>query len=210
MSPCSNAPNPSLMFSLRAFALASLLALTGCASTQFETSGRIPPQPVCQARGETLSALILWGPQWRPNQKDVPDREAAAQRGIERFFASSGCFSKVHIIRTVDDRPAVALSPFEARALAAADSISPSRVIVITVRELGPIVRLLSSPALVEGGTEVVLEIRSVVATTGEVTADYRSHWRHGGPWFIKGVGTLEQDIGAALQAALKPQPSGS
>jgi hypothetical protein len=33
------------------------------------------------------------------------------------------------------------------------------RLIVLTVRELGPTVKLLSSAALVEGGTEVVVDV---------------------------------------------------
>lgn len=195
------------MSSLRILALAGLLALavTGCASTQFEATGRTPTQAVCQAPGETISALVLWGPQWRPNQKDVPTREAAAQRGIERFFATSGCFSTVHIQRTANGQAANALSPTELRALAASEPTAPGRMLLITVRELGPVVKLFASLALVEGGTDVVLEIRSVAAATGEVVADFRTHWQHGGPWVIKGVATLEQDIGSALQAALKP-----
>jgi len=195
------------MSSLRILALAGLLALavTGCASTQFEATGRTPTQPVCQAAGEKISALVLWVPQWRPNQKDVPMREATAQRGIERFFATSGCFSKVHIQRATNDQAVNALTSTEIRALAALEPIAPSRVLFITVRELGPIVKLFASWALVEGGTDVVLEIRSVAAATGEVVADFRTHWQHGGPWVIKGVATLEQDIGSALQAALKP-----
>jgi lipopolysaccharide transport protein LptA len=73
------------------------------------------------------------------------------------------------------------------------------------VRELGPVVKLLGSPVLVEGGTEVVLDIRVAVPATGESVADFRAHWQHGGPWALKGVATLEQDIGSALQAALQP-----
>jgi len=181
------------------------LAAAGCATTQFEATGRTPLQPVCQAPGETISALVLWGPQWRPNQKDVSMRESAAQRGIEHFFATSGCFARVQVRRTVNDQPANTLTSVEVQAIAASEPMAPTRVLLITVRELGPIVKLFASSALVEGGTEVVLEIRSVAAASGEVAADFSSHWQHGGPWVIKGVATLEQDIGSALQAALKP-----
>jgi hypothetical protein len=133
---------------------------------------------------------VLWRPQWRPDQKDIPEREAAAQRGIERYFGSSGCYFATRVLRTPDERPG--------EDLAARD-----RVLSITVRELGPVVKL-GSPALVEGGTEVVLDIRAVAAN-GAILADFRSHWRNGGPWIIKGTATLEQDIGSALRAALNP-----
>jgi hypothetical protein len=63
---------------------------------------------------------------------------------------------------------------------------------------------------LVEGGTDVVLEIRAVSPSTGQITADFTAHWQNGGPWVFKGVSTLEQDMAAALQEALKlsRQPS--
>lgn len=195
------------MHSTRTLVPACLIALAGagCASTQFEATGRTPEQPLCQAPGETISALVLWGPQWRPNQKDVPEREVAARRGIERFFAESGCFSTSHVRRIVDQRPVTALSTAEVQMIAASETVVSSKVLLITVRELGPVLKLLGSSALVEGGTDVVLDIRSVTTANGEVSADFRSHWQHGGPWVLKGVTTLEQDIGSALQAALKP-----
>jgi hypothetical protein len=133
---------------------------------------------------------VLWRPQWRLDQKDVLQREAAAQRGIERYFASSGCYFATRLHRTPDERPG---EDFAAR----------DRVLSITVRELGPVVKL-GSPAIVEGGTEVVLEIRAMAAT-GEVLADFRSHWHNGGAWVIKGTATLEEDMVAALRASLNP-----
>ena len=181
------------------------LAVIGCASTRFEASGSTPARCLCQIPGEQVSAIVLWGPQWRPDQKDVPLREAAAERGVERFFTSSGCFATARVFRRVDDRPALELSPADVRALAAAQPSAPSRALFITVHELGPIVKLFGSPALVEGGTEVVLDIRSTIPATGESLAEFRAHWQNGGPWVLKGVATLEQDIGAALQAALEP-----
>ena len=135
-------------------------------------------------------------------------REDAAQRGIEHFFSSSECFTKTKVIRKIGDRESIDISPTELRTLVAADFTASSHVLFITVRELGPVVKLLSSLALVEGGTDVVLEIRAVSPSTGQTTADFTSHWQNGGPLVIKGVATLEQDIGSTLQAALKPSGS--
>lgn len=111
-------------------------------------------------------------------------------------------------MRKFADRETIDLSPTEVRALVAADTSAPSRVLAITVRELGPVVKLFSSLAMVEGGTNVVLDIRALSPSTGEVTAAFSSHWQHGGPWVFKGVTTLEQDIASALHEALKPVPS--
>ena len=101
-------------------------------------------------------------------------------------------------------RESINLSPTEISTLVAAETTTPSQVLLITVRELGPIVKLLSSVALVEGGTDVVLEIRAVSPSTGQTTSDFTAHWQNGGPFVIKGVATLEQDICSALQEALK------
>ena len=198
-----------LIHSVPSISLA-VLVLSGCASTQFQVSGQSPQQPLCQRPGEQASALVLWGAKWRSDQKDVSMREAAAQRGIERFFSTSQCFAKTKIIRKVGDQESIDLSPTEVRTFVAANATTLSHVLLITVRELGPIVKLLSSFALVEGGTETVLEIRTVSPSTGQTTADFTSHWQNGGPWVIKGVATLEQDIGSALQEALKPLGPGN
>ena len=180
------------------------LVVASCASTRFAVSGQLPEQPVCQTSSEDATAVILWGPRWRPNQKDVPLREAAAQRGIAHFFSSSGCVANATILRTVGDRNAIDLSPAEVRAVIAAEATTPQYVLSITVRELGPIVTLFSSLALVDGGTEVVLEIRALAPATGQSTSAFTAHWQNGGRWVLKGVATLEYDIACALQAALR------
>jgi hypothetical protein len=182
-----------------------VLGLSGCASTHFQITGQAPQQPLCQPSGEQVPTLVFWGPKWRPDQKNVPRREAAAQRGIEQFFSTSECFPEVRVIRKIGDREAIELPPAEVLGLAAGYANAPSQVLFITVRELGPIVKLFSSLALLEGGTDVVLEIRAVSPFTGQTTASFTAHWQNGGPWVIKGVATLEQDIASALQEALKP-----
>jgi len=182
-----------------------MLVLSGCASTHFQVTGQTAQQPLCQRPGEQASALVFWGPKWRPDQKNVLRREAFAQLGIEKFFSTSDCFAKVKITRKVGDRESIDLPPAEVPGLAATYASDPGHVLFITVRELGPIVKLFSSLALVEGGTDVVLEIRTVSPATGQITADFTAHWQNGGPWVIKGVASLEQDMASALREALKP-----
>lgn len=180
--------------------------LSGCATTTFEMSGSAPRQALCESRGQAISALVLWGTNWRVDQKDVPLREAAARQGIEQFFAESGCYSRVRVLRDVGGRPALELSQEAARQVALSEELPPSRVLTIVVRELGPVVKLLGSAALIEGGTEVVLDIK--VQTLDEQTpgAAFTAHWKNGGPGVIKGVATLADDMRSALQAALPPE----
>lgn len=142
------------------------------------------------------TALVLWAPEWRADQKDVVDREAAAAAGLNAFFDNSGCFARTEIRRIPD------LGPATVSAQAAGQF---GRTVVIGVRELGPVVRLLSSAALVEGGTEVVLKIAAHPAAPGARPREFTVRWHSGGPGVVKGVASLPEDMQAALRAGLQP-----
>jgi hypothetical protein len=182
------------------------LALVGCSSTKVEFTGKVPTAPVCQAPGEALSALVLWGPIWRPEQKDVPLREEAARQGLENFLSTSGCFASHELRRLSGGSSSLVPSEAELLALAATTTPRSSRVLVVTVRELGPVVKLLSSASLVEGGTEVVLGITALNANTGASIASFQTHWQNGGAMVVKGVSSLPQDMSAAMSSALLSQ----
>jgi len=160
------------------------------------------PIQLCQSRDEQISGLIVWLPEWRPDQKEVALREEAAQRGIEQFFRHSGCFSNVHVRRLTDDGATRTFSDLHLIKLAESEVPAPDRVVFIKVKELGPVLRI-GLPVLVEGGTEVVLELKALNVRTHELIATLRTHWQNGGPLVIKGVKTLEQDMRAALAATL-------
>lgn len=181
------------------------VSLLGCASTKLATSGEVPTVSLCQSSSETLSTLVLWGPKWRPNQKEATRREAAVQQGLEDYFAQSGCFSKVEIHRLPEEKIERVSSRQELQALASLASAPPDRLLVVIVRELGPVIKFLSSPAMLEGGTEVVLELTAVNLQTAASPASFRIHWQNGGPLVIKGVKTLPDDMSAALGAAMSP-----
>lgn len=74
-------------------------------------------------------------------------------------------------------------------------------MILLTVHELGPVIRLCASPALVEGGTEVLVDVQ--VIEHQALLADCRVHWQNGGPFAIKNTRTLRADMKKALSAAL-------
>ena len=182
------------------------LALVGCASTKVETTGTTLKEPLCKADQPKVSALVYWGPQWRPDQKEPERREAAASRGIEFFFAGSDCVSRFDVRRLPGERMAETPSDETLLKLASAAAPKPDKVVVVVVRELGPVLRI-GIPSIVEGGTEVVLELRLLDVPTSSAQADVRTHWRNGGTFVVKGVGSLERDMSAALAAALEPAP---
>lgn len=101
--------------------------LAGCASTVVSLTPS-PQAPVCE---RSATALVLWAPEWRPEQKDVAQREAAAAKGLQDFFGSSGCFAQA-ALRRMQSLGATAVS-----AQRAAEAGRFDRVVVIAVRELG-------------------------------------------------------------------------
>ncbi len=181
--------------------VAPLAMLAACASTTVEFAGSAPTAQLCQRQAETGTVLVVWGTQWRPDQKDVPLREAAAEQGLKDYLAQSRCFPRAQVRRTMAGEP---LTAEHAKQLATADNSGVVRVVVITVRELGPIVKLLSSAALVEGGTEVVLKISSYDVNSFVAENNFTIHWKNGGPGVVKGVDTLPQDMRAALAVAFE------
>jgi hypothetical protein len=180
------------------------LALLGCASTKVETTGATMQEPFCKPGAAKLSALVYWGPHWRPDQKEPERREVAAQRGIDAFLADSACVARFEIRRLPGGGMAEVPSDEALLKQAAAASPRPDKVLVIVVRELGPILRI-GIPSIVEGGTEVVLELRLLDVPTSSARANVRTHWSNGGTFVVKGVGSLERDMSAALAAALTP-----
>lgn len=172
------------------------VALGGCAATTTAQLEPSPQPPMCQS---SANALVLWAPQWRPDQKDAPEREAAAADGIGQFFAQSGCFASA----SVQQGP----QPFAAAVTTALEQARShyDRLVVVTVRELGPIVKIGSSSALIEGGTEVVLVLAEYRPPDWSARRSFSVQWRNGGPGVIKGVASLPRDIQAALAVGMQP-----
>jgi hypothetical protein len=181
------------MHAMRRFiTLSAFLLLGACASTTVS----IEPSPQSAVCNSSATALVLWSAQWRPDQKDIEERERAASDGMNEFFSTLPCFAhtSLHKAHAADIRSKIAsgTAPY-------------TKVITISVRELGPVVKLLSSLALVDGGTEVVLEIAEHNPATALPTRQFTIHWANGGAGVIKGVSSLPADMKAALIAALQP-----
>lgn len=184
--------------------LLALLAglLGGCASTQVRTTGARLQDSLCAREAGQISVVAFWAPRWRADQKEPELREAAAQRGIQDFFAQAGCVSRAEVRRWPGEVAVDTVDDARLLELAGATLPAADRAVLIVVRELGPVLRL-GLPGLVEGGTEVVLDLRLLQARTGESMGRVHSHWRNGGTMVIKGAGELAQDMSAALRAVL-------
>ena len=119
-------------------------------------------------------------------------------RRLGQFFESSGCFKSAALQRLAQNA-----DEFAQAAAAEAANHHP-KVVLITVRELGPTVKIGASLALVEGGTEVVFDV-SEFSPQSPWPRQFTVQWRDGGPGVIKGVAGLKHDMRAALAAGLKP-----
>lgn len=184
-----------------------LLLFGSCASTRFSSAAPEPQKSLCGTASQPLSGLIVWRPQWRPDQKEVVEREKAAEQGIQAFFKQSPCFAPVEIRRIqVESQASAHARISELQAWVKTQSL-PTRILQIEVLELGPVIQLFASPALLDGGTEVVLEIAELNPNDAQAVNSFRVHWQNGGPWVLKGVASLAEDLEATLTAALKPNP---
>jgi hypothetical protein len=184
-----------------ATALCLAALIFGCATTHSETTGNDLSQPLCQSKVGQFSALVLWGPVWRANQKDVPLREEAALRGIEDFAKT--CFGTVTIRRLEGGRLAETPTDEQIRVQAANEVFLPDSVLVVIVHELGPVIQILGPVAAFGGGTEVVLELQTRDPASGKQIVKLQTRWHNGGSFVIKSTKTLPQDMRSALQAAL-------
>ncbi len=174
--------------------------LIGCASTTVNTTGSPLKEPLCQTGKRPIPTLVYWGTKWRSDQKEPQLREAAALRGIQDFLSRSGCLSVVAIHRLTTEQALA--SNEELIRSASSSNPKPERVLLVVVRELGPRL-LIGIPVMVEGGTEVLIDVRVLDATTSESLATTQTRWRNGGMFVIKGIKTLDQDMSAALAATL-------
>ena len=188
---------------MRSFICGSLLAaafLTGCASTKVETTGSPLKEPLCRTDSPSVSTLVYWGTKWRPDQKEPRLREAAALRGIQDFLSRSGCLSVIAVNRLTNEQ--LPESNEDLMRVASISDFKSQRVLLIVVRELGPRL-LVGIPVILEGGTEVLIDVRVINAATSESLATTQILWRNGGTFVIKGIKTLDQDMSAALRSAL-------
>lgn len=195
--PLSSSVRRHMGTSARSVSVISLCALllSACAGTDVTLSPS-PQAPVCD---RSAMALVLWAPQWRPDQKDVAAREEAAASGLNSFFADAGCFARAELRRVNSISPSVVNSEL------GASTAQFNAVVTVAVRELGPVVKLLSSASLVEGGTEVVLQVTARRLQSSSQPREFTVHWRHGGPGVVKGVASLPGDMRAALRSGLQP-----
>jgi hypothetical protein len=191
--------NLLIVMSRSLVAIFLLAVLAGCATTQTSIHVVGSKPPLCQAQSGQESALVLWGTVWRDDQKEAQLREDMASKAIAEFFGSRSCYSTVTILRSIAGREAVTLSDVDVLKFANTLPEKFSRVIILRVEELGPLLIFYLSPVLWEGGTEAVLRVRVLDAGASALDSDLDVHWKNSGAFVLKGTKSLEQDLQSAL-----------
>jgi len=188
-------------------ALAGIWLVSGCATTSVETTGTPLKEPLCRPVDPPLSVFVYWMPQWRPDQKEPRVREALAARGIEDFLSQTTCLTVAGLERL----PSKSGIPSDAELVRLVRHAAPEakRAVLVVVRELGPTL-VIGLPVILRGGTEASIEVRVLNTATSESLADEHTLWRNGGTFVVKGIWSLDDDMGSALDATLmhgEPRP---
>lgn len=177
------------------------LLLAACGTTQISMHSVGANPPLCESVAREESALVLWGPAWRTDQKDIPMREQMAENAIRKFFANNTCYPNPTILRSLAGKNAATLSDAEVLKHAASLPNRFKKIILLRLEELGPVVTLNISPIPLVGATEVVFRTKVLNAGSAALDADVSTHWKSTQPYLLKGVKTLEQDFQDALSA---------
>lgn len=178
---------------LKIIIILSSLLISSCSSTNiiFHKSGN----DITSNYYLKSPVLVLWGTAWRKDQKEPKLREEIASKAIERFFSNKDIFSEVKIVKNISQKQSIDLSDIEALNLNKEYGNKYSKIIFIRVEELGPTINLYLSPILFEGATEVKLRVRILDTNSTSLDSDIYSEWKNGGPFILKGLKTLEQDM---------------
>lgn len=177
--------------------LLMLITLSSCATTVITTH---KSNQEINLHSEIISSkksvLVLWGTAWRKDQKEPKLREEFASNTINKFFLESKLFTDVKVIKTYKEKNVINFSDTEALEINKNEYNNKyQKIIFLRVEELGPTINLYLSPILFDGSTEVKLRIRVLDTNSTFLDNDIYSEWKNGGPFVLKGIKTLEQDM---------------
>lgn len=186
-------------------ALAATVGLAACTSvsTTHHRAGEM--RGICQPQVVDAAALVMWGAAWREDQKSPGEREIMAERGMRAFFDKGACFQKVDIVSAVRGRSPLTLSDVDMLRWTRAQPGNYGTLIQVRLEELTPRLAIRPSLILWEGGTEVQLRVRVLDVATMRLIADRSLRWSRSGGYALRGTGSLDDDMRAALEEVMLP-----
>jgi hypothetical protein len=181
-----------------------LPALLGCSTEPRELIAATSAAPVCQPKGERLSALVLWSTSWDEGGGYTPARTAAKQ-GIELAFRGSGCFGFANIMPAQPefDRPLGQVSESAARAFAHSVMTPCDRILGIVITQEKTPFRLSELGAYILGRPRVLVAVRALRLSPQPATES----WELRGTYVFHGTENLTTTIKTAVTLAAIANP---
>jgi hypothetical protein len=178
-------------------------SLAGCAATTTKLYLAAGSSPLCGPDADPLgSVIVLPEAAWRPDQKDVEERIAIAERAISRAFEDLPCGhleapGGIRAFAPWSNRP-------ESDILSLFASRSVDTIVLLRVEELTPnLLITLSLPFLWSGTNEADLRVRALATDPARVLLDLRIDRTTGGPFHLRPASWSEPELEAALREVL-------
>ena len=137
-----------------------------------------PRETPLRGRRTGLTTAVFSGAKWRADQKEPrlePRlREAAALRGMEDFLGRTGCLAVAGIQRLPDGRALASHEELLQRQLPCPSS--PTASCTSSCANWGR-----GMPVIVQGGTEVLVDVQVLDIPNSARLANTRTSWRNGG-----------------------------
>lgn len=189
--------------------LAAATLLVGCSTTTTNVYLAAGALPVCTRAGDALGVVaVLPEAAWRPDQKDVSERIAMAERALARAFEALPCGS---LAAPGGVRP---FSPWsraaEETSLRELAEAGVETAIYLRVEELTPRVSVtLSLPFLWSSTSEADFRVRIVQLPSRTVRLDARIQRSTGGAFQLRPAAWAEEELVRALEEVLQGRVRG-
>jgi hypothetical protein len=182
---------------VRALLVILALALSACSSAADTQAVSTGAPPLCAGGRDLGAVLVVAETRWRPDQKDVPTREAWAQRAIGHAFEGLPC-GRVLAVTPI----AATSSESDASLLAAHAESAPQTLVRVRVEELGPQL-LISIPVLWRVNSDAKFHVRAIDAASGAVLLELDHRRIVGGPFSLRPAAMAEGEFETALKQVL-------
>lgn len=180
----------------RVIAIGLLSCTLGCSATIVRPHVAAGEAPLCADVRSLGEVAVLVESAWRPDQKDVEERDRLAHEGVRRVFDDVACASRVEVLPLARWSSALEGDRLDELAEAGFET-----VVFVRIEELGPNVALtFSLPLLWIGNSEVQIRMRAVHIPTRSVLLDAGVARFRGGPFQLRPASWAQAELESALR----------
>ena len=174
-------------------ALAPLLGLA-CSTTMTNLYVAAGEPPLCEVNPNLGRVIVVAETAWRPNQKDVAEREAMVERSLAEVLGALPCGQvEIDSLTAWADRS-------EQAVLSALAARGAQTAVLVRIEELTPQLALtFSVPFLWASTSEADFRLRALGTADGSVMLDARVRRFTGGPFQLRPAKWAEDELTAGL-----------